>query len=397
MKKNKKVITTALVVGFIASTFSTQASAAATENKLVKELSNGFNELQHEVIITEFSKYGVSMQELSDYTIAANHQTPLALGVSGYEFFDNSEDMFVTPNYILGEGVNLENKQKQVDKEVKRVVKSIIKKNMTEKQKHEAIYQYLVEKVKYDQTTFNKYKSGNTKTFSSAHSAYGALVDYVAVCQGITAAYKALADEAGLKSIVVTGTHNGTPHTWNKVMVNGKWANLDATIKNNLVFATDEKAVTLKYKENLDYAPDSEIAAGKYSTSGKPVKIETAIKEVVKEKPAQTTNTKAVYDKSVTAKDANLVWAGKKYPLGYPVNDAECLEKVAPHEYKNKPELTDYQYHLKGYTPPKELAEDIIKQLEKALTDVRGAEYLDTYELRYSITGDTMNVEITKK
>lgn len=397
MKTNKKFITSALVFGFIASTFSSQASAAISGDKLVKELSQGFSSLEQEFIVEDFKKYGVSVKEMKDYIDAANHQTPLALGVSKNELYDNSEVLYVTPKYVSGEGKALTNKQAKVEKEVKRVVKSLIKKNMTEKQKHQAIYDYVVKKVKYDQATFNKYKSGNSNTFTSAHTAYGALVDYLAVCQGITAAYKALADEAGLKSIVVTGTRDGIPHTWNKVMVNGKWSNLDATIKNSLVFATDEKAALLKYKENLDYALDSEIAAGKYSTDGKPVKISTTATPIKNDKVVQSTTTKAVYDKSVTAKNANLVWAGKTYSLGYPVSDAECLEYVAPHEYKHQPELTDFRYHLKGYTPRDELAENIIRQLEKALTNVRGADYLNTHELRYSFTGETMNVEITKK
>ncbi|MER1988050.1 MAG: hypothetical protein ABS948_19450, partial [Solibacillus sp.] len=67
MKTNKKLIASALVFGFIASTFSTQASAAVSGDKLVKELSQGFSSLEKEFIVEDFKKYGVDINEMKDY------------------------------------------------------------------------------------------------------------------------------------------------------------------------------------------------------------------------------------------------------------------------------------------------------------------------------------------
>lgn len=402
MKTNKKFITSALVFGFIASTFSSQASAAVSGDKLVKELSQGFSSLEEEFIIEEFKKYGVDINEMPDYLSAANHQTPLALGVMQNKLFDNSEVLYVTPQYVSGTGKELKNKQEKVDKEVKRIVKSLIKKNMTEKAKHDAIYSYVVKKVKYDQTTFNNYKSGKATGFTSAHTAYGALVDYLAVCQGISAAYKALADEAGLKSIVVSGTKAGVPHTWNKVMVNGKWANIDATFKNSLKFDTDAKAVSLKYKENLDYALDSEIAEGKYSTDGKPVKIETAKKPVSKAPAVKTsteasTKTVAIYDKSVTSPNAILKYGKETYKDGFPTPYYNCANYLMIREFNQKPDLTDFKFDISGGSDIKTLGEDVLKEFIDILVTIRGNDYLDTHEIRYSQVGPSLNIEIHKK
>ena len=390
MKTNKKFITSALVFGFIASTFSSQASAAVSGDELVKELSQGFSSLKQEFIVEDFKKYGVSVKEMKDYIDAANHQTPLALGVSKNELYDNSEVLYVTPKYVSGEGKALTNKQAKVEKEVKRVVKSLIKKNMTEKQKHQAIYDYVVKKVKYDQATFNKYKTTNNKTFTNAHTAYGALVNYLAVCQGISSAYKALADEAGLESIVVTGTYKGEGHQWNKIKVNGKWSNLDATIKNSLVFATDEKATALNYKEDLRYALDSEISAGKYSTSGKPVKVETVTK-------TETAKTSAVKSKNVTASNATTLFGNRIYELGYPVFSYDCVTNVAAMYLELEPNQTDYRYHLIGTTDKEALAKEAVEDFERVLSKVRGSDYLKTHQVNYSVVGESLNIEIAKK
>lgn len=393
MKTNKKLIASALVFGFIASTFSTQASAAVSGDKLVKELSQGFSSLEKEFIVEDFKKYGVDINEMKDYLSAANHQTPLALGVFQNKLTDNSEVLYVTPQYVSGKGKELKNKQAKVEKEVKRVVKSLIKKNMTEKQKHEAIYNYLSKKVEYDYETYDNYKSGKVTTFTSAHTAYGALVDYLAVCQGISNAYKALADEAGLKAIVVTGTQGGIPHTWNKVMVNGKWANTDATFKQGLKFDTDAKAADLNYKENLDYALDSEIAAGKYSTDGKPVKIETYKTPVAK----APSTAGAIYSKDVTAKDAILKYGTLFYEDGYPAPYYDCITYLLIREFNQKPELTDFKFDISGGSNKETLTKDLLEEFIRNLQDIRGYDYLDTHEIRYSQVGPSLNIEIHKK
>ena len=68
----------------------------------------------------------------------------------------------------------------------------------------------------------------------NAHTIVGALIDKVAVCEGIAKAAKLLFDDMGINSCVVFGSAKQDNllvenHAWNKVNINGFWYNLDIT------------------------------------------------------------------------------------------------------------------------------------------------------------------------
>ncbi len=60
-------------------------------------------------------------------------------------------------------------------------------------------------------------------------TAYGALVEGHAVCEGYAAAVQLLLRAAGLPVRQVNGAAGGTPHAWNAVELEGEWYHLDAT------------------------------------------------------------------------------------------------------------------------------------------------------------------------
>lgn len=61
------------------------------------------------------------------------------------------------------------------------------------------------------------------------HYAYGALVEGRAVCQGYSAAFAYVCRMSGIQCITVYGTSKGENHSWNKVLCDGKWYNVDLT------------------------------------------------------------------------------------------------------------------------------------------------------------------------
>lgn len=61
------------------------------------------------------------------------------------------------------------------------------------------------------------------------YTAYGAIVNGKAVCEGYSKAMKLLLDEFKISSITVTGTAAGENHMWNMVCLNGDWYHLDTT------------------------------------------------------------------------------------------------------------------------------------------------------------------------
>ena len=62
-----------------------------------------------------------------------------------------------------------------------------------------------------------------------AHTAYGALVNGRAVCDGYTQAFQYLLQSVGIQSFMVTGTGKGGNHAWNIVRIDGRYYNVDLT------------------------------------------------------------------------------------------------------------------------------------------------------------------------
>lgn len=63
----------------------------------------------------------------------------------------------------------------------------------------------------------------------SAHNLIGVVSDGVAVCEGISKAYKYLCDYADIPCTCIRGTLNGNPHSWNMVWINNEASFVDVT------------------------------------------------------------------------------------------------------------------------------------------------------------------------
>ena len=91
----------------------------------------------------------------------------------------------------------------------------------------QAIYDYITENVKYD------YEGLENENDIRKFTAYGALVEKSAVCQGYASLFYRLCLEAGIDArlIVGVGTDGTTqiPHAWNIVKVGDYYYNVDAT------------------------------------------------------------------------------------------------------------------------------------------------------------------------
>ncbi|MCE3544544.1 hypothetical protein LXJ56_30665, partial [Escherichia coli] len=49
------------------------------------------------------------------------------------------------------------------------------------------------------------------------------------VCQGYAMMFKYLCDQAGISSLIVTGTTSDANHAWNMVYLDGAWCAVDCT------------------------------------------------------------------------------------------------------------------------------------------------------------------------
>ena len=122
-----------------------------------------------------------------------------------------------------------------------------------------------------------KYLQGKLNSLR-AFSLSGALLDHIAVCDGISSAFKLLCLIEGIECIKVSGlgiTQTGTEaHAWNKVNIDGEWYIVDATwgrvsgYVNHSYFLIPEKDAVSSHVENVkrygDVAVIDTIAEGDY-------------------------------------------------------------------------------------------------------------------------------------
>ncbi len=95
--------------------------------------------------------------------------------------------------------------------------------NTTDIQKFDIIYNYITDNVRYD------YDNLDDKAYKLKYTAYAALINKTAVCQGYATLFYRMARECGLSARVVVGTSREQNHAWNIVKINDLYYYLDST------------------------------------------------------------------------------------------------------------------------------------------------------------------------
>ncbi len=158
-----------------------------------------------EVMNTLFNAYK-EVASKNEYT--NNNRSNVSYGLSG------------SPgNYTFTLKITYRETKEQTEyvmKQAKAIVSSITQVGMDDHEKVKAIHDYVVKHVSYD-------------TSYKAYTAYEALVNRSAVCQGYALLTYQLLKEAGIENHFVVGTGDGQPHAWNLLKIENKWYHLDTT------------------------------------------------------------------------------------------------------------------------------------------------------------------------
>ena len=105
------------------------------------------------------------------------------------------------------------------------LVAELVTPDMTDRQKVEAVYQWITDNVEYD---WRYYQAPETMPKIST-TALGALRDHVAICGGYSWALKTMLDVCGVESYPVSGVLGSEYHAWNYVILDGKGYYCDPT------------------------------------------------------------------------------------------------------------------------------------------------------------------------
>ncbi len=85
------------------------------------------------------------------------------------------------------------------------------------------IYDYICENVMYDNNNLKD------DSYTLKYTAYAALVNKTAVCQGYATLFYYMVKEAGVDARIISGMGKGVTHAWNIVMLDEEYYYLDAT------------------------------------------------------------------------------------------------------------------------------------------------------------------------
>mgnify|MGYP000945932872 CR=1 FL=1 len=112
------------------------------------------------------------------------------------------------------------------NEKVTQLVNSLIRPEMTEDQKLEAIYQWVTENISYD---YNAYLNNSNKMKKASST----IEEKKGTCRDYSFTVAALARAAGLEAKVVYGpAQNGRIrqyHAWNEIKINNQWVSVDST------------------------------------------------------------------------------------------------------------------------------------------------------------------------
>lgn len=117
-------------------------------------------------------------------------------------------------------------------------------------EKTERIYDYICANVTYD------YANLNNDAYNLKYTAYAALINRTAVCQGYATLLYRMQEEAGIDTRVITGIGNGGPHAWNLTQLGAKYYLSDST------WDAGQKAAGYRYflKGTSDFGDHAEDA-----------------------------------------------------------------------------------------------------------------------------------------
>lgn len=208
---------------------ATGTTTAAVQSLLLMNT----NEKQAEAAIAQALMSGSSRVDLQAYGITRDQllrilnynsftDYPQITGVVAYEYTVDAQDVVygLWPQYNASQA-EIAAKTAQIEQAAQAVIASAITSNMTQLQQIVAIHDYLVLNCTYDT---------RVTTNSAPHdsfTAYGALVNRTAVCQGYAAAFQLLTQKLGISGIVVQST--AMNHAWNMVFYNDQWYHVDVT------------------------------------------------------------------------------------------------------------------------------------------------------------------------
>lgn len=129
---------------------------------------------------------------------------------------------YISLNFLMDYQTRL-NAQSELEAKVNEIVANVPT-DATQFELELYAHDYIIDNCEYD---FEAAESDEIE--DNASSAYGALVEGKAICEGYSRAFQLLCNELGIECVNIFGTDDGENHMWNGVKIEGDWYQVDVT------------------------------------------------------------------------------------------------------------------------------------------------------------------------
>lgn len=214
------------------STVTDSGYPAFGSTDLVRTLEAGLTAQDDTIRVSAWDGRG-GFDAINDAMFEALSQNPYAY-VTEWQVMSLSTGFEITPSYTY-DAVEAERRRAATrTAAADALAASGASAATTDVDKVTAIHDWIVDYASYDMGVFESIERGETgPRVAQSQEAYGILVMGTAVCNGYAMAFTAMAEQAGLNAVVVTGADSagltGGSHAWNKVLIDGEWLLVDAT------------------------------------------------------------------------------------------------------------------------------------------------------------------------
>lgn len=229
MKNYRKVIAViAVLTGlFVMSVSASAADSAITVSGGKAVVGNGTSGV---AIVASYDEDGKLTNVVKEYVTESSKAVLNVKNGDKVMYWDGLETMKPLSDAVtVTDDISDEDKETIYEAAVDKALREALGKNkgkdMTELQKALALHDWLVMNCQYDVTTSRP----------NAHTAYGAIVEGYAVCDGYAKAYNDLLSRVGVTATIVEGRkplnlgENPQPHAWSCVTIDGKKYHVDVT------------------------------------------------------------------------------------------------------------------------------------------------------------------------
>ena len=202
----------------------------ATLEEAAEELRNGMIQREAEISVTYPANAGFDAdaiwQEALSHTgepVAGDYLAWQWSALTWHTYYDSLSGVYYYTVVYCPEYFTTAAQEAEMDSAVAALLNELNLWSASDYDKVKGTYDWMCGNITYDNANLDN------SAYLLKHSAYAALINRTAVCQGYALLFYRLCLELGVDARYISGTGNGGSHGWNIVKLDGLYYNVDAT------------------------------------------------------------------------------------------------------------------------------------------------------------------------